>query len=68
MRVLWQFSQTLESFDTGSIIQGAYLEATEPKKKKSVYKEMLPPEYKKMFQTCWACLNSMGTEKTKSCF
>ena len=45
MHVLWQFSQTLESFDTGSIIQGAYLEATEPKKK-SVYKEMLPPEYK----------------------
>ena len=44
MHVLWQFSQTLESFDTGSIIQGAYLEATEPKKK-SVYKEMLPPEY-----------------------
>lgn len=29
---------------------------------------MLPPEYKKMFQTCWACLNSMGTKKTKSCF
>lgn len=46
MRVLWQFSQILESFDTASIIQGAYLEATKPKKKKSVYEEMLPPEYK----------------------
>ena len=48
MRVLWQFSQILESFDTASIIQGAYLGDTKPKKKKKkcVYEEMLPPEYK----------------------
>ena len=47
MRVLWQFSQILESFDTASIIQGAYLGDTKPKKKKKcVYEEILPPEYK----------------------
>ena len=67
MRVLWQFSQILESFDTASIIQGAYLGDTKPKKKKNVYMRKCCLQNIKMFQTRWACFNNMGT-KTKSCF
>ena len=45
--VLWQFRQILESFDTGSIIQGEPIRSLPSKKKKKcVYEEMLPPEYK----------------------
>ena len=69
MPVLWQFRQILESFDTGSIIQGAYMEVTEQKKKKNVYIRKCCLQNIKMSDTRWAFFfNSMGSKKTKSCF
>ena len=52
--VLWQFRQILESFDTGSIIQGAYMEVTEQKKKKNVYIRKCCLQNIKMSDTRWA--------------
>ena len=65
--VLWQFRQILESFDTGSIIQGAYMEVTEQKKKKkNVYIMKCCLQNLKMSKICWACFNNMGPKKTKT--
>ena len=44
--VPWQFRQILESFDTGSIIQGEPMYIGYKPSKKCIYEEILPPEYK----------------------
>ena len=49
--VLWQFRQILESFGTGSIIQGAYMEVTE---QKNVYMRKCCLQNIKMSDTRWA--------------
>ena len=62
--VLWQFRQTLKSFDTGCLIQGRPI--WKLLTKNTVHMKKCCLQNLKMSKICWACFNNMGPKKTKT--
>ena len=53
-------------FETGSLIRGWPI--WKLSNKNTVYMRKCFLQNLQMSKTCWACFNSMGTKKPKSCF